>query len=155
MPRKTTGTVEPDKAATLALVGQSDLARNFRVLLKRAGVTRAELDKPTPTRKPMTFHDLRATGLTWMAVRGDDALKIKQRAGHTTFQTTEGYIREAEATREGSGDVFPILPVSLLGRSKGSGGFGSVSVLARTKCPSEPKTSVSEYRRRDLNPHGG
>jgi hypothetical protein len=43
----------------------------------------------------------RATGITWMAVRGDDPLKIKQRAGHTTFQTIEGYIREAEAVRSG------------------------------------------------------
>jgi hypothetical protein len=49
-----------------------------------------------PTRKAITLHDLRATGITWCAVRGDDALKIKQRAGHASFSTTEGYIREAE-----------------------------------------------------------
>jgi hypothetical protein len=49
-----------------------------------------------------------------MAVRGDDPLKIKQRAGHTTFQTTQGYIREAEAVREGFAEVFPTLPACLL-----------------------------------------
>jgi hypothetical protein len=49
-----------------------------------------------------------------MAVRGDDPLKIKQRAGHSTFSTTEIYIREAEAVREGFGDVFPTLPACLI-----------------------------------------
>lgn len=38
---------------------------------------------------------LRATGLTWMAVRGDDPLKIMQRAGHTSFQTTQPRKRSA------------------------------------------------------------
>jgi hypothetical protein len=42
-----------------------------------------------------------------MVVRGDDPLKIKQRCGHTTFSTTELYIREAEAIREGFGIVVP------------------------------------------------
>ena len=61
----------------------------------------------------MTFHDLRATGLAWLALRGDDSLKIMQRAGHTDFVTTQGYIREAEAARDGFGNVFPPLPQSL------------------------------------------
>ena len=90
-------------------------ASRFRRWLKIAEVERQELHTSEPTRKAITFHDLRATGLTWMAVRGDDGLKIKQRAGHLRFQTTEGYIREAENVREGFGDVFPVLPDSLLG----------------------------------------
>jgi len=49
-----------------------------------------------------------------MAVRGDDPLKIKQRAGHSSFSTTEIYIREAEAVREGFGQPFPPLPGCLL-----------------------------------------
>ncbi len=138
------------KGRVVDLVVQVNLARTFRVLLKRAGVTRAELHKGSPTRKPITFHDLRATGITWMAVRGDDPLKIKQRAGHTTFQTTEGYIREAEAIRTGFGEVFPELPAGVF--SPG-GGFGQVSVLARSASRKTEKTSVSEYRRRDSNPH--
>ena len=44
-----------------------------------------------------------------MAIRGDDPLKIMQRAGHEDFATTQGYIREAEAVRAGFGDVFPPL----------------------------------------------
>ena len=91
------------------------LSRQVRRCLALAGVEREELfAMGDATRKAMTFHDLRATGITWCAVRGDDALKIKQRAGHASFSTTEGYIREAENLREGFGMVFPPLPVALL-----------------------------------------
>jgi integrase len=44
--------------------------------------------------RPIRFHDLRASGITWMAVRGDDPQKIQARAGHTDFNTTQGYIRK-------------------------------------------------------------
>jgi hypothetical protein len=91
------------------------MSRDLRLWLTRAGVTRPELHHGDATRKALTWHDLRATGLTWLAVRGDDPLKIKQRAGHSTFSTTEGYIREAEAVRDGFGDVFPPLPEAALG----------------------------------------
>jgi site-specific recombinase XerC len=90
------------------------MARALRRWLKRAGVTRSELHDDAPTRKKMTFHDLRATGVTWMAIRGDDPLRIQQRAGHEDFATTQGYIREAESIREGFGDVFPSLPEAIL-----------------------------------------
>lgn len=52
------------------------------------------------TRKRARFHDLRGSGLTWMAIRGDDPLKIQQRAGHRTFEMTQKYIRTAEAVGE-------------------------------------------------------
>jgi len=71
------------------------------------------------TRKPITFHDLRATGITWMAARGDDPLRSKQRAGHSSFSTTEGYILEAENLGASFGRVFPPLPD--LARGFGSG----------------------------------
>lgn len=91
------------------------LSRQLRRCLLLAGVTRPELHAANdPTRKPITFHDLRATGITWCAVRGDDHLKVKRRAGHATFSTTEGYIREAENLRDGFGEVFPPLPTALL-----------------------------------------
>ena len=38
-----------------------------------------------------------------------------QRAGHTNFQTTQIYVRTAEAIREGFGTPFPELPASLFG----------------------------------------
>jgi integrase len=93
------------------------LSRQLRRCLTIAGVVRASLHKSSRTTKAITFHDLRATGITWCAVRGDDPLRIKQRAGHTTFATTEGYIREAENLRDVFGTVFPPLPDALLVRA--------------------------------------
>jgi hypothetical protein len=90
-----------------------DRAVLLREHLQLAGVTRAELFTSDATRRAITFHDLRATGITWAAVRGDDPLRIKQRAGHRSFSTTEGYIREAENLREGFGAPFPPLPADL------------------------------------------
>lgn len=81
--------------------------------LPHANVTRHELHHTDETRKALTWHDLRATGITWTAIRGDDPLHIQHRAGHTSFSTTQGYIRQAEAVREGFGDVFPPLAVLL------------------------------------------
>jgi integrase len=68
-------------------------------------VKRADLFADNDRQKHITFHDLRATGITWMAVRGDDPLRIKQRAGHSSFSTTEMYIREAENLAAGFGDA--------------------------------------------------
>jgi integrase len=100
----------------IELPSERDLARGMRRWLKRAGVRRSDLHDSGPTRKAVTFHDLRATGLTWLAVRGDDPLKIMGRAGHVDFATTQGYIREAEAVRDGFGAPFPPLD-ALLARS--------------------------------------
>ena len=88
-----------------------DLAEGLRSYLRVAGVARAELFANDATRKWMTWHDLRATGITWMAVRGDEPLHIQHRAGHTSFSTTQLYIRQAEAVRDGFGDVFPDLAI--------------------------------------------
>jgi integrase len=103
------------KGVVIDLPSERAMARNLRRWLWKANVHRPELHEGSPTRKSLTWHDLRATGATWMAVRGDDPLKIKQRCGHTTFSTTELYVREAEAVREGFGDPFPALPPALLG----------------------------------------
>jgi hypothetical protein len=89
-------------------------AEMLREHLKLAGVTRRDLFTSDATRKPMTFYDLRATGITWRAIRGDEPLRIQRAAGHTGFDTTQGYIREAESVRgEGFGVVFPPLPLAL------------------------------------------
>jgi hypothetical protein len=45
-----------------------------------------------------------------MAARGDDPLRIMQRAGHADFETTKIYMREAENLAATFGDVFPVLP---------------------------------------------
>lgn len=112
------------------------LARQLRRCLLLAGVDREELHKGGDTRRAITFHDLRATGITWCAVRGDDPLKIKQRAGHSTFSTTEQYIREAENLSASFGTVFPPLPDRLF-----SDVFGGSDGPDRP--PSEAKSSSS------------
>jgi hypothetical protein len=48
---------------------ERDMARGLRRYLKRAGIDRHELGHRTPTRRPIRWHDLRATGVSWMAVR--------------------------------------------------------------------------------------
>jgi integrase len=90
-----------------------DRAGRLRAHLMASKVTRADLHTNDDQRKHLTFHDLRATGITWAAVRGDDPLRIKQRAGHSGFATTEIYIREAENLGRDFGDPFPPLPPGL------------------------------------------
>ncbi len=89
-------------------------AQALRDMLELAGVKRESLFKRGISVKPIRFHDLRATGLTWMAVRGDDPLKIQTRAGHSRFDTTQIYIREAETVRAGFGTPFPPLPADVV-----------------------------------------
>jgi integrase len=91
---------------------EEDLADGLRKWLLRAGVDRADLHVGTKdkTRRRMRFHDTRATGITWRAVRGDDALKIMRAAGHKDVNTTMAYIREAEQLGGVAfGQVFPTL----------------------------------------------
>ena len=129
-----------DRTTVLAkLPSERDMARGLRRWLKRAGVDRVELHTTTATTKAMTWHDLRATGLTWMAVRGDDALKIMQRAGHERFETTQKYVREAEAIRDGFGDVFPPLPASLLDAVAGTNEEGTEAVAPSVPLAVDPE----------------
>ena len=106
---------EADQPRLLRMPPVEYLSGRLRQYLACAGCTRAELFATDATRKRIGFHDAgRATGITWMAVRGDDPLRIKQRAGHASFATTEGYIREVEnLTAEDFGPVFPRLPPPL------------------------------------------
>src|SRR5580704_5826789 len=90
------------------------LSFKLKRYLRRAGVKRPDLFASDATRKAITFHDLRATGITWMSARGDDPLRIMQRAGHEDFETTKIYLREAENLSKGFGTVFPTLPQRLL-----------------------------------------
>ncbi len=91
-----------------------DLADELRRYMKLAGVTRPELYVSDETRINLRFHDLRASTVTWMGVRGDSTERIMQRVGHEDWPTMKKYLRTAEALSEGFGDVFPPLPESLL-----------------------------------------
>jgi len=114
------------------LPSMRDMARGLRGWLLNAGVTRKELHEDTPTTARIDWHDLRATGITWRAVRGDAPLSIMQAAGHADFATTQIYIRTAEALREGFGDVFPPLPSSLSLSTASDGGSGGGPVVRTT-----------------------
>jgi|HubBroStandDraft_1064217.scaffolds.fasta_scaffold11214_4 integrase len=112
------------------------LSYKLKRYLRRAGVKRPDLFASDATRKAITFHDLRATGITWMSARGDDPLRIMQRAGHEDFETTKIYLREAENLSKGFGAVFPTLPRRLLrnapnrpGTLSGSGNSQKQGVL--------------------------
>ncbi len=104
---------------------ECDLSKRLRDYLKRAGVTRAELFANDATRKQIRFYDLRATGITWMAIRGDEPLRIMQRAGHAEFSTTMGYVREAE-TLGLAGEPFPALPSLVAGEPETPSTWGKL-----------------------------
>jgi integrase len=105
-------------------------AVRLREHLAAAGVTRADLFTDNARQKWITFHDLRRTALTWWAARGDDPLRIKQRAGHAAFATTEGYVVRQRAWPVGS--AFPTLPFELTGISDPFRSFGG-------KTPHKPR----------------
>ncbi|CAN98940.1 hypothetical protein predicted by Glimmer/Critica [Sorangium cellulosum So ce56] len=91
------------------------MAVRLRRYLAFAGVTRPELFADDATRKPIMFHDLRATGVTWMAIRSDDPLRIMGQAGHVAFSTTQRYVQEAEQLAGRFEAVVPPLPATVLG----------------------------------------
>ena len=97
-------------------------ADQLRSDLELAGVTRAALfaDPKDPTRRRLRFHDLRSSGLTWMAIDGVDAHKIRQRAGHTTLEMTQKYLRAAEVAGTDIGETFPALPPGFIDHLKRS-----------------------------------
>ncbi|HTQ02942.1 MAG TPA: site-specific integrase [Polyangiaceae bacterium] len=130
----------------LKLTGRSEKLRAF---LQRANVDRAELHASDATRKPLGWHDLRATCATWAAVRGDEPLKIMQRLGHRNFNTTMLYVREAEQLREGFGAPFAPLPDVLLSDHDPS----TVEVSSgRSFGRAQPMSSESQSGTRDSNP---
>jgi integrase len=125
-----------------------DLAERFRDFLKLANVTRRELFISDATRINIRFHDLRATTVTWMTVRGDNPALVMNRVGHEDWETMKRYLRQAEALVAGFGSAFPELPRSLLGDAS--------EVAFRPNRPEfRPKPSKSrELQRggRDSNP---
>lgn len=99
--------------AVVVLPPDTALSEVLRTALRTAGINRADLFTTDVTRKQITWYDLRATGITWRAIRGDNPMAIRQGAGHKSFSTTEGYIREAETVSDGFELVFPILEAAL------------------------------------------
>jgi len=92
----------------------NDMAHRLREQLLRAGVDRLQLHKGTSVSKVLRWHDLRATGLTWLAVEGASPTEIRDIAGHTQTSMTDRYMRAAGILRSGRfGQPFPPIPESL------------------------------------------
>lgn len=108
---------EEPTARVVTLPPKEDWASTLRDHLRRAGVTRPALFENSATMKHVRLYDLRATGITWRTLRGDDARVIQRHAGHEKYSTTEGYVREAEDYRGKLGEVFPPVFKALLDRA--------------------------------------
>lgn len=93
---------------------RQNLARALRGHLALAGCDRADLHADDAGRRPLTFHDLRATGITWQAMRGDAPTDIMERVGHSQITTTQRYIRRGRLLVAKRETVFPKLPDELL-----------------------------------------
>jgi integrase len=99
---------------------RQNLARMLRQHLQWAGLTRADLYATDDARRPLTYHDLRATGITWQAMRGDAPTDIMERVGHTQITTTQGYMRRGRLMARARGErPFPPLPECLLRNRRG------------------------------------
>ena len=82
----------------------------LRAALRKAGCRRADLYASDANRRPLTLHDLRATGITWQAMRGDSPAAISERVGHLHLSTTEIYMRRGRLLVAQNERVFPPLP---------------------------------------------
>jgi integrase len=120
----------------IAMPPSEEWAERLRKYLGWAGVTRADLFADDETRRPLSFHDLRHTGITWRAVRGDDPLKVQRAAGHDDMRTTQRYINEAEVFEGASfGSPFPAVPLMLLSIFGSTSGFVAVENSRRACFP--------------------
>jgi integrase len=100
---------EEGRERLVAMPALCDLAKRLRKYLRWAGIHRAELHKTTPTSKQITWHDLRATAATWLAIRGEAPQTIMAKCGHENMETTMGYIRLAAMLHAEPKSVFPAL----------------------------------------------
>ncbi len=110
-----------------AMPPREDWAKRLRKYLGWAGVSRADLFADDETRRPMSFHDLRHSGITWRAVRGDDHLQVQRAAGHDDLRKTQRYINEAQ-TFEGEAFGAPFPAIALATLSSFGAGFGVSAV---------------------------
>ena len=99
-------------------------AQRLRQYATWAGLTREDLFADDEMRRPLTFHDLRHSGITWRALRGDDPMKIMRAAGHADLRTSQRYVNEAQTFEDRStfGTMFPAVGLErLLGFGLSSG----------------------------------
>jgi integrase len=83
-----------------------DYAELLRKDLWTVGARDERLHTGDSTRTKMTGHDLRDTGLTHVAVRGDSPIVIQWCGGHTDFKMTQGGVHRSGPSA-GSGRTAP------------------------------------------------
>jgi integrase len=96
----------------------------LRAWLKVARVDRAALHTSDRTRRALRLYDLRSTGATWCAARGDSGPSIQERLGHADYRQTQAYVRAVNVIRDAFGEPFPPLPAAFLARLGGAIGNG-------------------------------
>ncbi len=125
------------KGYVCTLPSLRDMARGLRRYLMKARVDRPALHKGSSVNKPMRWHDLRASGGTWLAVEGANPTTIRDMLGHTQTSMTDRYIRAAGLLRGGRfGQPFPPLPESIFWGLEVSARFRPVPKL-RDENPSK------------------
>jgi len=99
----------------LALPPFEDLAANLRDHIARAGIIRRELTDSSKTSVRLRFHDLRATGISYLAMLPEmTGFDIRDYAGHTELSTTDKYVRRGRKARDSVAAPFGPIPPSLL-----------------------------------------
>ena len=79
----------------------------LRADLKLAGVHRGSLHEPKPNTRPLRFHDLRATFVTWAFREGRGEGWISDRTGHLTPSMRARYTRAARTLADLNYQPFP------------------------------------------------
>ncbi len=131
------------KGKTLLNVANEDHARLLREDLVTAKVTRAALFADDDLRMPLTFHGLRDTCLSHMAVRRDPPQDIQWRAGHASPIMTEKYIGQAKyEAGDNFGTPFPGLPTPFLVSARRGEFQSKTAFLSTNSCEG-----------RELNPY--
>ncbi len=129
----------------LSVRAHNRCASNLRADLVLAGVTRPALHVETDMAAHLTFHNLRDTCLTHMAVRRDPPQDVQWRAGHTTSEMTEKYIAEARYQAGANfGEPLPPLPPGVVRPppSEGASEYRSDSGGSGRKHPGLPGKTV-------------
>ena len=120
---------EGKRGRLLRMPPPEDRAELLRKDLRTVGVNREALHiERDPLRRAIVLHDLRDTGLTMMAVRGDSPIAIEWAAGHTDMKTTSGYIDRGRVEARRIGAPLSPLPPELLPEGPIEGVTGSADL---------------------------
>jgi hypothetical protein len=79
--------IEPARSRRLGC--ESKRTRLRRRWLLKAKVDRTQLHNGTSVSKQLHWHDVRATGLTWLAVERRSTTEIRDVTGHTQTSMTD------------------------------------------------------------------